>query len=62
MPQPVEIDDLLLSYRAYLLAKIQEGEFASWGGVITDTFRKRIAEHQEMENTYLAEERTRRKG
>lgn len=58
---PVDIENLHRSYEAYLRAKIQEKEFASWGGSITDSFRKVIANHQAAEAEYLAEEIERRR-
>lgn len=61
MAEPVDIKYLLASYRRYLMAKIQSQEFGSWGDGVTDNFRKAIAEHQETENRYLAQELERRR-
>lgn len=52
MPGPTT-HELLSSYHRCLLAKVQMQEFQSWGGGMTDHFRKTIAEHQELEDRYV---------
>lgn len=51
----ITIEQLFQSYGSYLRAKVQEREFMGWGGVVADTFRKEIADHQELEAQYLKE-------
>lgn len=46
---------LLQSYHQSLVAKVQQIEFQSWGGVIGEHCRKTIADHQELEDRFVAE-------
>lgn len=42
---------MLQSYAGYLKAKVQADDFVSWG--VGESWRKQIAEHQELEQRYL---------
>lgn len=44
--------DVLQSYQRTLIAKVQLQEFIGWG--LGDSFRTRIAEHEELERRYVA--------
>lgn len=59
-PSP-SFEDLLKSYRAALLARIQRAEYAGWGGSFDATFRARIAEHEKLEAAFVAAEIERRR-
>lgn len=53
-------DDLLVSYRRSLMARIQQREFVSWGGTFEGSFRSTIALHAELEERFIASEILRR--
>jgi hypothetical protein len=47
------LDELLRAYERSLVAKVQLGEFTSWGEGITGAFKQTIANHAQLEKTYL---------
>jgi hypothetical protein len=49
----ITVDQLYASYGAYLRAKVQEIEFQGWGPGMVESFRKTMAEHGELEASYL---------
>lgn len=53
---PISSEDMQLSYRRMLMARIQEREFASWGGEIIANCRRVIAEHERTEAAYIDEQ------
>lgn len=53
-------DELLVSYRRSLMARIQQREFASWGTTLGEGFRQTIALHDELEEKFIAREIERR--
>lgn len=57
----VTAEQILKSYGFYLRAKIQEQEFRGWGASITDTFLKRIADHEALEAEWVKQEVERRR-
>lgn len=54
---PISVEQLLYSYGSYLRAKVQEMEMMGFIGV---SFRKTIAEHEELEAAYILQMKARR--
>lgn len=55
------LEDLLVSYRKALMAKVQLLEFLGWGPGVDGSMRKTIAMHEETEAAYVAAEVQRRR-
>lgn len=51
----ITVEQLYASYGAYLRAKVQLVEFQTWGPSMTESFRKTMSEHEELEAAYVAQ-------
>lgn len=49
----ITVDQLYASYGACLRAKVQLVEMQNWGPTTTDSFRKDIDQHVELEAAYV---------
>lgn len=56
----MSIDELMNSYRRYLMARIQEREFSGFGGDVLNLAKKTVREHREAEDAYVNAEISRR--
>lgn len=57
---PPTFDDLLISYRRALIARIQQREFVGWGPTVEDGLRQTVALHDALEENFIAAEIRRR--